>query len=175
MIGVDICEFKGNQYLITVDYYSRYIDIAFLSQITSFAVICKMKNVFAHHGIPEIVVLDNGRQFVSAEFRKFAIDWNFKHVTTSPYYPQANGEAERAVRTAKEILKQEDMILALLIYRATPISALGMSPAELVYGRRLRITLPSMPSTLVPRTIDYSIVRGRDSISKIRQKKYFNR
>ncbi|XP_041349225.1 uncharacterized protein K02A2.6-like [Gigantopelta aegis] len=107
MIGVDICEFKGNQNLITVDYYSRYIDIAFLSQITLFAVICKMKMFFAHHGISETVVSDNGRQFVSAEFRKFATDWNFKHVTTSSYYPQANGTRRELYELPKRFLNRK--------------------------------------------------------------------
>ena len=46
-IGVDICEFKGHPYLVSVDYYSRYIDISSLSEITSFTVVCKMKNIFA--------------------------------------------------------------------------------------------------------------------------------
>ena len=153
-VDVDLCEFKGLQYLVIVDYYSRYIDLAHLPNITSSTMVNKMKNSFAHRGIPETVISDNGTQFTSAEFKTFPVDWNFQHVTSSPHYPQSNGEAERAVRTAKELLKQDDIFLALLTYRSTPILDLGASPAELAFGRRLRTTLPSLPGTLTPRTVN---------------------
>ena len=39
-----------------VDYYSRYIDVAYLPSLTSFTVIGKLKGFFAHHGIPDIVM-----------------------------------------------------------------------------------------------------------------------
>jgi hypothetical protein len=99
-IGVDLCELKGQNYLVSVDYYSRYIDINPLSSISSASVINKMKNLFAQHGVPETVISDNGRQFSSAEFAEFARTWNFQHITSSPHFPQSNGAAERAVKTA---------------------------------------------------------------------------
>ena len=174
-IDVDICEFKGRQYLVSVDYYSRYIDIAYMSQMTSSAVVFKMKNNFAQHGIPETVISDNGTQFTSAEFKKFEANWNFNHVTSSPHYPQANGEAERAVKTAKDILKQEDIFLALLTYRSTPIPALGASPAELAFGRKLRTTLPALPTTFMPRAVNHHAAPARDNAAKLKQKQCFDR
>lgn len=73
------------------------------------------------------------------------------------------------------ILKQKGLFFALPIYRATPIPALGTSPAELAYGRRLRTALTSMPSTVTPRTVDDDTVHGRDSTAKSRQRQSFNR
>ena len=78
----------------------------------------------------------------------FADRWNFSHVTSSPHYPQSSGAAERAVKTVNEIFRQDDIFLALLSYRSTPIPDLGTSPAELAMGRKLRTTMPSLPSTL---------------------------
>ncbi|KAL8580396.1 hypothetical protein ACOMHN_020873 [Nucella lapillus] len=171
-VGIDICELKGAHYLVSIDYYSRYIEISFLPQITSQVVIMKLKDCFARHGIAETVVSDNGRQFTSNEFQKFAAEWNFKHVTSSPHFPQSNGQAESGVKTAKAILKQKDPFLALLTYCSTPIPSLGYSPAELALGRKLRTTLPTHPKTLTPHTVDPETVRERDVAAKQKQKQH---
>ena len=71
---MDLCEFRGLQYLVIVDYYSRYTDLAHLPNIMSSTVVNKMKNSFAHHGILEKVISDNGTQFTSAEFKTFSVD-----------------------------------------------------------------------------------------------------
>jgi len=56
----------------------------------------------------------------------------FKHITSSPYYPRSNGEAEQAVGTIKNLLKKEiDQYVALLAYRTTP-HQMGYSPSELL-------------------------------------------
>ena len=65
--------------------------------------------------IPEQLRSDNGPQFNSAEFAQFAKEWGFHLNTTSPKFPQANGEVERAVKTVKSVLKKEkDSAKALL-------------------------------------------------------------
>ena len=174
-VGVDICQVNGNSFLVTMDCYSRYLDIAYLSQATSTLVINKMKNCFARHGVPETVVSDNGTQFSSAEFRKFSADWNFRHVTSSPHFPQSNGQAESGVKIAKGIISQDDPFLALLSYHSTPIPSLGFSPAELALGRRVRTTLPILPKKLEPHTVNPQTVRDRDSAAKEKQKVYYDK
>ena len=127
-------------------------------------------------GVPEVIVSANGPQFSSSEFRAFSIskEWSFQHSTSSPHYPQNNGAAERAVRTAKGNLKQDDSFLALLTYRSTLIPDLGVSPAELVMGRKLRASLPTLLSTLVPHAINYDQVRKGEHAFKQRQKQCYH-
>ena len=72
-----------------------------------------------------MVVSDNGPQFRAETYKRFAEEYGFKHVTSSPYYPQGNGEAERAVGTVKRLLEKEKD-LALLAYQSTPLqNAIG--------------------------------------------------
>ena len=81
------------------------------------------KAIFARHGIHEEVRSDSGPQYASAEFTHFAKEWGFKHTTTSPGFPQSNGEAERVVETTKSLLKKEkDPFKGLLAYRSTPLA-----------------------------------------------------
>ena len=68
------------------------------------------------------MVSDNGPQYDSKEMTEFAEQYGFSHVTTSPYHPQANGQAERAVKTVKKLFENSpDLQKALLSYRATPL------------------------------------------------------
>ena len=78
------------------------------------------------------MISDNGPQFSSRVFSKFAKTYGFMHITSIPNFPQANGEAERAVKTIKHLLeKAEDPYLAMLAYRSTPLQN-GYSPSELL-------------------------------------------
>ena len=113
-----------------------------------------MCELFATHGIPDTVVSDNGPQYACKEFQEFAKDWGFVHVTSSPIYPQANGEVERAVQTAKNILrKNANPYLGLMAYRTAPLRN-GLTPSEILMSRRLRTRLPTIPEVLVPTEID---------------------
>ena len=74
-----------------------------MGSTTSNSVIQAMKSIFSRHGIPETVRSDNGPQYSSSEFSKFASSYGFSHVTSSPLYPQSNGQVERTVETAQTI------------------------------------------------------------------------
>lgn len=130
VLGTDLFEWNNHQYLLVVDYFSQYIEVGKLSSTTSATVINHLKSIFSRHGIPSTVRSDNGPQFSSDLFSQFAKEWTFEHITSSPRFPQSSGEAERAVGTVKRLLQKEpDPYLALMAYRATPLSN-GHSPAE---------------------------------------------
>ena len=91
---------------------------------------------------------DIGPPFDSGEYAKFANDWGFSILTSIPRFPRSNGEVERAVQTAKSILKKEkDQAKALLAYRSTPL-ACRYSPAQPLMGRNIRSTVPTFPAHL---------------------------
>ena len=171
MIGTDLFELDNLNYLIVVDYFSRYIEVAAMQKTTkSHEVIRALKAIFARHGIQEEVRSDNGPQYASAELTHFAKEWGFKHTTSSPRFPQSNGAAERAVETTKSLLKKEkDPSKGLLSYRSTPL-ACGFSPSELLMGRKLRNTIPTFQTVLNPSWPDMDKLREREAGSKETQR-----
>ena len=174
-VATDLFEWNNDNYVLVTDYYSRYIEVAKLNRSTAGEVILRLKSIFARHGLPEVVVSDNGPQYSSELFEQFAEDYQFEHITSSPYFPQANGEAERAVRTVKDMLRKfHDPHLALLTYRATPIQGGKYSPAELLMGRVLRTTVPTTRKLRAPRTPPLDEVRSRDEMTKERQRRNFD-
>lgn len=169
-LGTDILKLEGEYYLVVTDYFSRYLEIARLNPLTSKTIIGKLREIFARWGIPEEIVSDNGGQFTSTYFKEFAKQYGFTHTTVSPHFPQANGAAESAVKIAKRILRQPDIFLALMAYRSTPITATGVSPAELLMGRKIKTTLPSHPNKLKPKWPNLRKVKERDGVYKTKSK-----
>ena len=114
---------------------------------------------------------NNGRQFSSTSFAKFAEDYGFTHIR----YLQANGEIERSVQTVKNLLKKtSDPYKALMAYCATPLES-DLSPAELLMGRKIRTRIPTSPSNLNPCWPYLEQFRESDASLKGRQKRDFGR
>ncbi len=80
-VATDLFLHNGKTYVIVVDYFSRFFEIAPLKSTTAEIVINHLKSIFCRHGVPEIVVSDNGPQFAAASFSKFAEEWGFTHLT----------------------------------------------------------------------------------------------
>ena len=154
--------------------YSRYIEVAKLNSTTSKGVVQHLRSIFSRHGIPETIISDNGPQFASSCFQSFSKEYDFTHSARSPKYPQANGAAERAVKTVKGLLsKNSDPYLAMLCYRATPLEN-GFSPAELLMGRKIRTTLPVLPKMLNPELPNKLQLQAKEKAIKDRQRRNFN-
>nr|AAI24691.1 Zgc:153522 [Danio rerio] len=152
--------------------------MALLTNLTSTCVITHAKSIFARHGIPQIVVSDNGPCFNCKEWQKFAAQYDFKHITSSPHYAQSNGQAEKGVHILKQLLKKaadsdSDPYLALLSYRASPLQR-GFSPAELLMKRKLRTTLPSHTSDKLKQKNPAKIEHNWQK-QKMKQKSFYDR
>lgn len=137
-------------------------ELVSLGSTSASAVIAAIKICFARHGIPDVVRTDNGAQFSRQEFKNFARVFGFRHETCGPRYPQSNGEVERMVRTVKDLLqKTGDLYRALLTCRDTP-GVTGVSPAQLLMGRRLNTRLPALPGQLAPTQPIHKTFRARN-------------
>ena len=91
---------------MTVDYFSGFFEIDRLYDIKASTVIRKLEAHMARYGIPDEVLSESGSLHTSGEFKAFAKEYGFKHVTTSPYHHQTNGKVESAVKEVKMTLKK---------------------------------------------------------------------
>ena len=140
--------FLGKMFLIVDDAHSKWIEAFPMSTSTSEATIEKLRIAFSTHGLPEMVVTDNGSNFVSKEFEAFLKQNGIRHIKTAPYHPSSNGIAERAVQTFKEGMKKlkdgslETRVSRFLSrYRITPQTSTRVLPTELLLGRKPRSRL----------------------------------
>jgi len=145
-------------------------------QTNSKTIIELLKQVFSEYGIPRVVRSDNGPQYDSQDFKDFAKQYNFQHITSSPHYPQSNGFIESQVKTVKKTLikaqaTQTDPHMALLCLRATPIDNKLQSPAQLLMGRTIQDNLPRK----IQRDITSDDVTERLQQRQEQQKYYHNR
>ena len=93
-VGADLFQLRGVTYLLVVDYFSKFPELIKLTSTTASNVINALKAVFARHGIPSCLRSDNGPQFDCSEMEAFATSYGFKHRTSSPRFPQGNGQVE---------------------------------------------------------------------------------
>lgn len=117
-------------------------------------IVRNLKFIFSRHGIPSVVITDNGPPFSSKELQVFMKEWDISLYTSSPYFPQSNGLVERTVSIVKNLFNKcleskTDPYIALLQYRNTPQES-GYSPAQLLMSRSLRTKLPVSDETLKP-------------------------
>ena len=147
-LGADLFELGQQNFFILVNYWSSYFEVQEVKWITSTTVITACKVQFARHGIPDVLITDNGTQFSSSEFTKFTEAWKFEHKTSSLHHRQSSRKAENAIKICKNLLKKtradnRDPLLAFLDWRNMPTEGLGSSPVQCLMGRRKRTLLPT--------------------------------
>ena len=177
-IGVDLFQIQNDHYLITVDYFSNFWEIDKLENQETQTIIKKLKMHFARYGYPCELVSDNGPNLTSEKIRKFFRKYNINHFTSSPENHKANGMAESAVKTAKRIIikckeSHTDVYSAILSHRNTPTQGLDTSPAQRMFGRRTRTTLPTTATLLNPKNLQTEDKKRRKE-NQEKQAMYYN-
>ena len=88
-VGTDIFEYRGVNY----DYFSSYPWIRSLKNIITKSTIGALKTIFTEFGYPQRI-------------KQFCATNDISHTTSSPYYHESNGLAERYVGIIKTIMKK---------------------------------------------------------------------
>ena len=144
---------RGNRYmLVMIEHMISVPEAVPLSHITMGKVVLAfMETIVCRYGLPEKMLSDLGKQFVSTLMVEVCLRLGIEQVFTSPYHPQTNGMVERFNGTLKRMLakmisqKQDDwddyLPYVLAAYRMTPIPELGVSPYELMHGWKAPIPL----------------------------------
>ena len=186
--AMDIFCFAGNHYLVYTDRYSGWPTIdAFLRRDLSTRDVTQVLNKkFTEYGVPVRIRSDGGPQFKSSELATFMKKWGVEHTFSTPLYPQSNGLAEAAVKAMKALVEKtsingridnENFSAGLLEWRNTPRSS-RLSPAEALFGRPLRSTLPAHRSIFFPsnaRQIEEDEFRKTAEEGKMKMKRLYDR
>ena len=121
---------------------------------------------------------DNGPQYTSREFTEFKREWEFTHLTSSPYHSRSKGKSESAVKIVKNLFKKavadkKDPWLALLDYRNTPTEGIKSSPCQRLMSRRTRTLVPVTTNLLYPEVVDG--VQESLQLRRQKAKSYFDK
>ena len=137
-------------YLVVVDAYSKFPLVVKMTNTSARATVTALQDIFSRHGLPEIIVSDNGPQFTATEFQRLCSNNGILHRTSAACKPSPNGQDERVVQILKSAIKQSHVTNAdvaaviakyLLVYQNMPHSTTGEPPSMLLMGRRLSTRL----------------------------------
>jgi transposase InsO family protein len=100
---------KGHQYILAItDYFTKSVEAIPMKLVTLKDVVNFIKEHVIHRfGIPQTILTDGGSVFISEEFRKFTADVRIKLIRSSPYYAQANGQAEASNQCLIKLIKRK--------------------------------------------------------------------
>ena len=168
VITLDNFVFRGTQYLIIFDCFSRFIAIKTPSNLSARSTIHSLLEVFCEHGVPSSIHSDRGCNFVSNDFVSFCKDLGIELSYSGGYHHSAN-QAERPVHTVKDLMKccysaSVHWRLALLEYLCTP-GPCGKSPPQLLY-RQFRGIMPCFNDSSDCISDSKKLIRKREEVKE---------
>jgi hypothetical protein len=142
--------------LVMGEYLTRYITVASMPDSTAESIAKAFyKNIITRHGVPEMVLTDQGQNFLSKVMECLYKQCGIEAIRTSAYRPQCDGMVERANRTLADIIScyvkdnphtwTDFLDVAAFVFNTAVHSSTGYSPFYLMYGREAREPDDLMP------------------------------
>jgi transposase InsO family protein len=100
---------KGHCFvLVAIDYFTKWTEVVPLMNMTHKEVIeFIMEHIIHRCGISQTLVIDQGTSFISGQVIEFTKLYKIKWLNSSPYYAQANGQAESSNKTLIKLIKKK--------------------------------------------------------------------
>ena len=177
-LSADFAEVAGEYILVVIDDYSRYPITEIIRSTSAKVVIPKFEKIFSMFDTPVVVKTDNGPPFNSDDFANFATTFNFKHRKVTPAWPEANGEAERFMKTLKKFLHTSDnwkqeIDSFLRVYRSTPHCTTNISPFKALFNREMKGKFPQLNLFVSEECENQNaMMNASDKIKKLKMKQY---
>ena len=130
---------------MATEYFIKWVEAIPLKKATGAAIANFIReHIICRFGIPHKIVTDNGTPFINKDVRAMTKHYRVKHLKSSPYYPQGNGQAKATNRMLLRILSKMvfdygknlgfHLLDVLWAYRSSLKTSIGFFPFLLVYG-----------------------------------------
>ena len=168
---------SGDYLLVVIDDYSRYPVVEVVRSTSANTVIPVFDKIFSTFRIPCLLKSDNRPPFNSAQLNSYEQHMGIKHRHITPYWPRANGEAERFMRNLGKVITtassenkpwKQELNKFLCNYRATPHVTTKVSPFKVLFGRDMQTKLPHLSGS----NITDAALRDTDCKAKANMKTY---
>ena len=172
----------GEYLLVVIDRYSRFPEVAIVNSTKSSSLFIQLDRIFAVHGIPELIISDNGPPFNSDEFSRYVTAIGSRHHPITPRWPQANGEVEKFNQPLEKTIQaavvegkvwKQELQRFLLQYRTTPHCTTKVAPCELLFNRQVRGKLPILKRKSIVNK--HKIARENEEKTQKYQKNYIDK
>ena len=156
LVGPFIPSNRNNRYILTIICHcTGYAEAIPIMDKTSNSVLEALADQFiSRHGVPEVILTDNGTEFTAKDFERYLEILGIKHKRSTPGHPAGNGRIERFNRTLKEMINklvnnvvdrwESVLSSAMLAYRSALSDTTGFTPFYLMYGRNVKLPFATL-------------------------------
>ena len=94
--------------MVATDYFTKWVEAIPLKTVTSKEIIEFVKeHIVYRFGTPQTITTNQGSMFISEEFGELAASMEIKLLNSSPYYAQANSQAEASNKGIIKLIKRK--------------------------------------------------------------------